>query len=71
MAIVALRSKRTGKVHHLSDTYLRVFPDSWEPAAQAVDDGLVEKETDKVVKEVNPTPARAGKSPKKKEAPDA
>lgn len=71
MAIIALRSKKTGKVHHLSDTYLKVFPDSWEPATDAVDAGLVEKETEKVVKESPPTPARAGKSPKKKEAPDA
>lgn len=71
MAIVPLRSKKTGQVHHLSDSYLQVFPKSWEPAGEAVAAGLVEKETDKVIEEAPVTPPVAGKSPKKKEAPDA
>lgn len=70
MAIVPLRSKKTGQVHHLSESYLRVFPKSWEPAGAAVTAGLVEKETEKVVQE-DPEPPVAVRKPTKKEAPNA
>lgn len=67
MAFVALRSKKTGKVTYLSDTYLTIFPDTWERADVAVAAGLVEHEAEKVVQD---SPVK-GKSLKKKEAPDA
>lgn len=64
MAIAALRNKQTGKVHWISDKYLHIFPGTWEPAVKAVEDGLVESETEKVVIE-------SPKSGKKKEASNA
>jgi hypothetical protein len=64
MAIKPLRNKKTGKVHWIADKYLQLFPGTWEPAVKAVEDGLVESETEKVVIE-------SPKSGKKKEASDA
>ena len=69
MAIKPLRNKKTGKVHHISDKYLQIFPDVWEPAARAVEDGLVERESEKVVVE-EPAKVSASRT-KKKEATDA
>ena len=52
VGVVALRDKQTGRVHWFpNDAYLRVFPDRWEAASVAVENGLVESEAEKAVVE--------------------